>query len=65
MEFFEYLKGLPDLKTEEIKKIAEVTYSSTFTVYRWIRTGEIPELKKKAIAEYYGKPIEELFPPQK
>ena len=59
------MNSLPNLKLEEIKKIAEITCSSTVTVYRWI-SGEVdpPMIKKKAIADYLGKTIEELFPKQ-
>ena len=66
MDFVQYVNTLPDLKVEEIKKIAEITSSSTASVYRWLNgTVEIPPIKKKVISDYYGKPIEELFPPQK
>ena len=59
------MNSLPNLKLEEIRKIAEITCSSTVTVYRWI-SGEVdpPMIKKKAIADYLGKTIEELFPKQ-
>ena len=65
MVFRDYKNSLPNLKLEEIKKIAEITCSSTVTVYRWI-SGEVdpPMIKKKAIADYLGKTIEELFPKQ-
>lgn len=65
MVFRDYMNSLPNLKLEEIKKIAEITCSSTVTVYRWI-SGEVdpPMIKKKAIADYIGKTIEELFPKQ-
>lgn len=65
MVFRDYMNSLPNLKLEEIKKIAEITCSSTVTVYRWI-SGEVdpPMIKKKAIADYLGKTIEELFPKQ-
>lgn len=63
MVFSEYMNGLPDLKMEEIKKIAEITCSSTVTVYRWINgTCEPPLIKKKVIADYLNKSIDELFP---
>lgn len=66
MDFVQYVNSLPDLKVEEIKKIAEVTSSSTASVYRWLNGSvEIPTIKKKAIADYYNKSIEELFPPSK
>lgn len=65
MVFRDYMNSLPNLKLEEIKKNAEITCSSTVTVYRWI-SGEVdpPMIKKKAIADYLGKTIEELFPKQ-
>ena len=65
MVFRDYMNSLPNLKLEEIRKIAEITCSSTVTVYRWI-SGEVdpPMMKKKAIADYLGKTIEELFPKQ-
>lgn len=65
MVFRDYMNSLPNLKLEEIRKIAEITCSSTVTVYRWI-SGEVdpPMIKKKAIADYLGKTIEELFPKQ-
>jgi hypothetical protein len=65
MDFVQYVNSLPNLKVEEIRRIAEVTSSSPASVYRWLSGGELPEIKKKAIADYYGKPIEELFPPKK
>lgn len=57
------MNSLPNVKTEEIKKISELTCSTPITVYRWI-SGEInpPMVKKKIIAEYLGKSVEELFP---
>lgn len=63
MVFSEYMKSLPNVKAEEIKKIAELTYSTPVTVYRWI-SGSLnpPMVKKKIIAEYIGRPVEELFP---
>ena len=36
MVFSEYMNSLPNVKVEEIKKIAELTYSTPVTVYRWI-----------------------------
>ena len=65
MVFRDYMNSLPNLKLEEIKKIAEITCSSTVTVYRWISGDVDPRMiKKKAIADYLGKTIEELFPKQ-
>ena len=63
MVFSDYMNGLPNLKVEEIKKIAEITCSSEISVYKWIaKTIDPPMVKKKIIAEYLGKTIEELFP---
>lgn len=63
MVFSEYMNNLPNVKVEEIKKIAELTSSTVITVYRWIAgTIDPPLVKKKIIAEYLSKPIEELFP---
>ena len=63
MVFSEYMNGLPNVKVEEIKKIAELTSSTDITVYRWIAgTIDPPMVKKKIISEYLGKSIEELFP---
>lgn len=63
MLFSEYVNSLPNLKVEEIKKIAELTCSSTISVYNWVAgKTEPPLVKKKIIAEYLGKPLEELFP---
>lgn len=36
MVFSDYMNGLPNKKVEEIQKIAELTCSSTMSVYRWI-----------------------------
>ena len=63
MVFSEYMNSLPNVKVEEIKKIAELTFSTPVTVYRWI-SGALnpPMVKKKIIAEYLGRSVEELFP---
>lgn len=63
MVFRDYMDSLPNVRLETINKIAELTYSSKMTVYRWL-AGDIepPMIKKKAIAEYIGKSVEELFP---
>ena len=55
MLFSEYVNSLPNLKVEEIKKIAELTCSSTISVYNWVAgKTEPPLVKKKIIAEYLG-----------
>lgn len=63
MVFNEYVNSLPNVKQDTINKLAEITSSSTMTVYRWIN-GSInpPMVKKKIIAEFLIKPIEELWP---
>lgn len=63
MVFSEYMNSLPNVKVDEIKKITELTCSTPSTVYRWI-SGALnpPMVKKKIIAEYLGRPVEELFP---
>lgn len=57
------MNSLRDVRSEEVKKIAELTSTTRSTVYRWM-SGEInpPFLKKKIIADYYGKSVNELFP---
>lgn len=62
MVFNEYVNSLPNVKQDTINKLAEITSSSTMTVYRWIN-GSVnpPMVKKKIIAEFLIKPIEELW----
>lgn len=63
MVFSEYINSLPNVKVEEINKIAELTCSTVTSVYRWISgDAEPPMVKKKIIAEYLGKSVDELFP---
>lgn len=66
MVFRDYVDSLPNVRLDTIKKIAELTFSSKMTVYRWL-SGEIepPMIKKKVIAEYLGKSVDELFPTTK
>lgn len=66
MVFRDYVDSLPNVRLETINKIAELTYSSKMTVYRWL-SGDIepPMIKKKAIADYLGMSVEELFPTTK
>ena len=63
MVFTEYVNSLPNVKQETINKLAELTCSSTMTVYRWIN-GSIkpPMVKKKIMAEFLNKEVEELWP---
>lgn len=63
MVFTDYMKSLPNQQQDTIKKLAQLTFTSPSVVYRWI-SGEIvpPMLKKRIIAEYLGKSVEELFP---
>lgn len=63
MVFRDYIKNLPNQQYDTIKKLAEITCSSKVSVYRWM-SGEVepPMIKKKIIAEYIGKSVEELFP---
>ena len=51
MVFRDYIDSLPNVRLETIQKIAEVTYSSKMTVYRWL-AGDVepPMIKKKVIA---------------
>lgn len=63
MNFITYVNSIPNARVDEIDMIAKLTMSSTSTVYRWLNGSvKVPPVKKKIIAEYYGKPIEELFP---
>lgn len=63
MVFRDYIKGLPNQQFDTIKKLAEVTCSTTASVYRWMNgKSEPPMVKKKIIAEYLGKSVEELWP---
>lgn len=66
MVFKDYIDSLPNVRLDTINKIAEVTCSSKVTVYRWM-AGDVepPMIKKKIIAEYIGKSVEELFPTTK
>lgn len=57
------MNSLPNLKVEEVKKIAELTSSTVMSVYRWISgSAEPPMVKKKIIANYLGISVEELWP---
>lgn len=63
MAFTDIIKSMPNQREETIKKLAELTSSSTVSVYRWINGQVIPPLvKQKIIADYLNLPIEELFP---
>lgn len=66
MVFTDYMKNLPNQQQETIKKLAELTYSTPASVYRWINgQSRPPVIKQKVIAEYFGKSVEELFPTTK
>lgn len=55
MIFSDYMNGLPNKKVEEIQKIADLTCSSTLSVYRWIAgTAEPPLIKKKNNRKLFG-----------
>ncbi len=63
MAFSDYMKSLPNTRTETIKLIAKECRVSDVTVYRWINGGITPEpLKRKVIADTLGIPEGELFP---
>lgn len=66
MVFTDYMQNLPNERTETMRAIAKLTHSTTNSVYRWT-TGKVtpPPVKQYLIAEYLGKPVEELFPPSK
>lgn len=63
MVFTEYMNSLPNVKQDTINKLAEITSSSTMTVYRWMN-GSIkpPMVKKKIMAEFLNKKVEVLWP---
>ncbi len=64
MVFSKYMQSLPNQQTETIKQIAELTCSTTTSVYRWIGGKARPPLvKQKLIADFLGIKLEELFPP--
>ncbi len=66
MVFSEYVNKLPNLKQETINKLAEITSSTTMTVYRWINGSVTPPMvKKKIIAEYLKMDIDDLWPEDK
>lgn len=63
MVFSEYMQSLPNQQQETIKELAELTCSTTMSVYRWM-SGKVrpPLIKQKVIAEYLKMNIQELFP---
>ncbi len=66
MVFKDYVDSLPNVRLDTINKIAEITCSSKVTVYRWLAGDFEPSmLKKKVIADFIGKSVEELFPEKK
>ena len=63
MVFRDYMKSLPNQREETIIKIAELTGSTRFAVYKWMQgVAEPPLIKKKAIADFLGIDINELWP---
>lgn len=65
MVFSKYMQSLPNQQTDTIKKIADLTCSTTTSVYRWIAGKARPPLiKQKLIAEFLGVKLDELFPPE-
>lgn len=63
MIFSDYMKSLPNTRTETIKLVAKECRVSDVTVYRWINGTVTPEpLKRKVIADALGIPENELFP---
>lgn len=63
MVFSDYMKSLPNTRTETIKLVAKECRVSDVTVYRWINGEVTPEpLKRKVIADTLGIPECELFP---
>lgn len=53
MVFSKYMQSLPNQQTETIKQIAELTCSTTTSVYRWIGGKARPPLvKQKLIADF-------------
>lgn len=65
MVFSKYMQSLPNQQTDTIKQIADLTCSTTTSVYRWIAGKARPPLiKQKLIAEFLGVKLDELFPPE-
>lgn len=65
MVFSKYIQSLPNQQTDTIKQIADLTCSTTTSVYRWIAGKSRPPLvKQKLIAEFLGVKLDELFPPE-
>jgi len=62
MRFTEYMKGLSNFKTEQIKAIAGITCSTPASVYRWMNGCKVPSAKRKVISDYLGKSEAELWP---
>lgn len=63
MKFGDYIKSLPNTRTEMIKRVAKVCMVSEVTVYRWVSGDVTPDpLKRKVIADLIGIPTVELFP---
>ena len=61
MVFSKYIQSLPNQQTDTIKQIADLTSSTTTSVYRWIAGRARPPLvKQKLIAEFLGIELEDL-----
>ena len=60
MVFSKYIQSLPNQQTDTIKQIADLTSSTTTSVYRWIAGRARPPL----VAESLGIELKELFPPE-
>ena len=57
------MQSLPNQQTDTIKQLADLTCSTTTSVYRWIAGKARPPLvKQKLIADFLGMELEELFP---
>lgn len=66
MVFTNYVNTIPNQREELIKELADITSSSSSSVYRWINGVTIPPIvKQKIIAKHLGISVDILFPPKK